>query len=156
GRDGDRINAVLAAAGYNYSLLLRWFEELLRALSLILWHALLAAPPHLTRCRKTFFTADSMTCDATNSGSFHPSCYTSCRESRSTRSVSSRCSMSSSLTMTVSLSTPRRRTICAIFFENPMYSYSDAIFLHCMIRYASSRLARATRRVLRLIPTNSF
>ena len=36
GRDGDRINAVLAAAGYNFSLLLRWFEELLRALLLIL------------------------------------------------------------------------------------------------------------------------
>ena len=35
GRDGDRINAVLAAA-YNFSLLLRWFEELLRALLLIL------------------------------------------------------------------------------------------------------------------------
>ncbi len=58
GRDGDRINAVLAAAGYNFSLLLRWFEELLSVLSLILWHALLAAPLHLTRCRKTFFTAD--------------------------------------------------------------------------------------------------
>jgi transposase, IS5 family len=58
GRDGDRINAVLAAAGYNFSLLLRWFEELLRVLSLILWHALLAAPLHLTRCRKPFFTAD--------------------------------------------------------------------------------------------------
>jgi IS5 family transposase len=41
-RDGDRINAVLAAAGYNFSLLLRWFEELLRALSLILCRALLA------------------------------------------------------------------------------------------------------------------
>ena len=26
GRDGDRINAVLAAAGYNFSLLRRWFE----------------------------------------------------------------------------------------------------------------------------------
>jgi len=37
---------------------LRWFEELLRVLLLILWHALLAAPLHLTRCRKTFFTAD--------------------------------------------------------------------------------------------------
>jgi len=36
GRAGDRINAVLAAAGYNFSLLLRWFEELLRALLLIL------------------------------------------------------------------------------------------------------------------------
>ena len=32
GRDGDRINAVLAAAGYSFSLLLRWFEALLRAL----------------------------------------------------------------------------------------------------------------------------
>src|SRR5215468_2579955 len=57
GRHGDRINAVLAAAGYNFSLLLRWFEELLRVLSLILCHAL-ATPLHLTRCRKTFFTAD--------------------------------------------------------------------------------------------------
>jgi transposase, IS5 family len=36
GRDGDRINAVLAAARYNLSLLLRWFEELLRVLSLII------------------------------------------------------------------------------------------------------------------------
>ena len=26
GRDGDRANAVLAAAGYNFSLLVRWFE----------------------------------------------------------------------------------------------------------------------------------
>ena len=32
GRDGDRTNAVLAAAGYNFSLLIRWFETLLRAL----------------------------------------------------------------------------------------------------------------------------
>ncbi len=32
GREGDRINAVLAAAGYNFRLLLRWFEQLLRAL----------------------------------------------------------------------------------------------------------------------------
>ena len=32
GRDGDRANAVLAAAGYNFGLLLRWFEALLRAL----------------------------------------------------------------------------------------------------------------------------
>ena len=32
GRDGDRINAVLAAAGYNFSLLLRWLAEFLRAL----------------------------------------------------------------------------------------------------------------------------
>src|SRR5262249_7620587 len=48
GRDGDRINAALAAAAYNFSLLLRWLEELLRVLSLILWHALFAAPLHLT------------------------------------------------------------------------------------------------------------
>jgi IS5 family transposase len=32
GRDGDRINAVLAAAGYNFSLLMRWLERPLRAL----------------------------------------------------------------------------------------------------------------------------
>ena len=31
GRDGDRANAVLAAAGYNFALLLRWFEALLYA-----------------------------------------------------------------------------------------------------------------------------
>jgi IS5 family transposase len=40
GRDGDRINAVLAAASYNFGLLLRWLERLLRALIT----ALLAAP----------------------------------------------------------------------------------------------------------------
>ncbi len=32
GRDGDRINAVLAAAGYNFALLIRWLAALLRAL----------------------------------------------------------------------------------------------------------------------------
>ena len=32
GRLGDRINAVLAAAGYNFSLLLRWLAELLRVI----------------------------------------------------------------------------------------------------------------------------
>jgi len=32
GRDGDRINAVLAAAGYNFGLLLRWLARLFRAL----------------------------------------------------------------------------------------------------------------------------
>ena len=36
GRDGDRINAVLAAAGYNFGLLLRWLAALLRALILAL------------------------------------------------------------------------------------------------------------------------
>jgi transposase, IS5 family len=43
GRGGDRINTVLAAAGYNFSLLLRWFRRLLCALWLILAHALLAS-----------------------------------------------------------------------------------------------------------------
>ena len=43
GRGGDRINAVLAAAGYNFALLLRWLERLLRALI----RALLAAPRSL-------------------------------------------------------------------------------------------------------------
>ena len=33
GRVGDRINAVLAAAGYNFGLLLRWLAELLRAIT---------------------------------------------------------------------------------------------------------------------------
>ena len=45
GRDGDRINAVLAAAGFNFSLLLRWFEELLRVLLSILYRNL--PPPCL-------------------------------------------------------------------------------------------------------------
>jgi len=31
GRDGDRTNAILAAAGFNFHLLLRWFAALLRA-----------------------------------------------------------------------------------------------------------------------------
>jgi len=46
GRDCDRINAVLAAAGLNFSLLLRWLEELLRVLLSILRPGL--PPPHLT------------------------------------------------------------------------------------------------------------
>ena len=33
---GDAINAILAAAGYNFSLLRRWFTELLRVLLWIL------------------------------------------------------------------------------------------------------------------------
>lgn len=41
GRAGDRANAVLAAAGYNFSLLLRWFEPLLRALLLALLRSLI-------------------------------------------------------------------------------------------------------------------
>ena len=45
GREGDRINAVLAAAGYNFSLLLRWFRQFLRVLLLIFGQTL--APPRL-------------------------------------------------------------------------------------------------------------
>jgi transposase, IS5 family len=37
GREGDRINAVLAAAGYNFSLLIRWLEGLLCALIAMLF-----------------------------------------------------------------------------------------------------------------------
>ena len=39
GRHGDCANAVLAAAGYNFALLLRWFDALLRALITILLRA---------------------------------------------------------------------------------------------------------------------
>ena len=45
GRDGDRINAVLAAAGYNFNLLRRWLTELLRDQLWILCHHL--SQPHL-------------------------------------------------------------------------------------------------------------
>ena len=45
GRDGDRINAVLAAVGYNFSLLRHWFKELLRVLLSILCRRL--SQPHL-------------------------------------------------------------------------------------------------------------
>ncbi|WP_041801588.1 IS5-like element ISRpa8 family transposase [Rhodopseudomonas palustris] len=40
GRDGDRINPVLAAAGFNFHLLLRWFERLLRALFAALYRVI--------------------------------------------------------------------------------------------------------------------
>ena len=43
GRDGDRSNPVLAATGYNFSLLLRWLARLLRAL----FHALFAPLPRV-------------------------------------------------------------------------------------------------------------
>ncbi len=46
GRDGDRANAVLAAAGWNFHLLLRWFAELWRALFLTTF-------PNLSRKPKT-------------------------------------------------------------------------------------------------------
>lgn len=36
GREGDRINPVLAAAAFNFHLLLRWFKQILRALMQVL------------------------------------------------------------------------------------------------------------------------
>jgi IS5 family transposase len=39
GRAGDCANAVLAAAGYNFALLLPWLEELLRVLLAVLCRA---------------------------------------------------------------------------------------------------------------------
>ena len=41
GHDGDRINAVLAAVGFNFHLLLRWFAAILRAW---IWEWLAEAP----------------------------------------------------------------------------------------------------------------
>jgi hypothetical protein len=49
GRDGDRINAVLAGAGYNFGLILRWLARLLRALI----RALIVAPPGLKNRHST-------------------------------------------------------------------------------------------------------
>jgi IS5 family transposase len=46
GAEGDRINAVLAAAGFNFSLLLRWMAIILRALITVL--ARIISAPQLT------------------------------------------------------------------------------------------------------------
>jgi len=43
GRDADRANAVLAAAGYNFALLVRWLRRFLRALINALFPAITAA-----------------------------------------------------------------------------------------------------------------
>ena len=53
----------LAAVGYNFSLLLRWFEELLRALFLVLLACSPGVALHLSSNRKPFFTTDSVTLD---------------------------------------------------------------------------------------------
>ena len=65
GREGDRINAVLAAAGYNFALLLRWFKALLRALIT----ALPRAPFTHQTARKSVSEDSSQTTDLTSS---HP------------------------------------------------------------------------------------
>jgi hypothetical protein len=45
GRDGDRINPVLAAAGFNFHLLLRWLAALLRAIFLAALQSLVSPRP---------------------------------------------------------------------------------------------------------------
>ena len=45
GQDGDRINAVLAAAGFNFRLLLRWLAALLRAIVLAALQSLVSLQP---------------------------------------------------------------------------------------------------------------
>jgi IS5 family transposase len=59
GRQGDRINAILAAAGYNFSLLLRWLAALLRALIAVMTvparqsqTAWVSAPPSSSRATR--------------------------------------------------------------------------------------------------------
>jgi transposase, IS5 family len=49
-RNGDRINAALAAAGYNFSLLLRWLAALLRVLIAMLDRA--PQPPKPAKIRE--------------------------------------------------------------------------------------------------------
>jgi len=57
GRDGDCINAVLAAAGYNFGLLLRWLARLLRALFQA--HNIVECSLRLKTGATPFFTGDS-------------------------------------------------------------------------------------------------
>jgi IS5 family transposase len=52
GREGDRINAVLAAAGYNFSLLLRWLRLLCQILRLP------SSSRSHSRLKSGFFTGD--------------------------------------------------------------------------------------------------
>lgn len=44
GQQGDAINAVLAAVGYNFSLLLRWFRDFWCLLVALLWASLPRSP----------------------------------------------------------------------------------------------------------------
>ena len=57
GHEGDRINAVLAAASYNFGLLRRSFERFLRVAWLIIGRAILAPRLPLAPRSETFFTA---------------------------------------------------------------------------------------------------
>jgi IS5 family transposase len=58
GRVGDRINAVLAAAGYNFGLLLRWLAELLRAIIRAFAETVPAQKNRLNQRSSAFFTED--------------------------------------------------------------------------------------------------
>ncbi len=43
GRDGDQINAVMSAVGYNLRLILKWLRKLLREIIAAIWAAI--TPP---------------------------------------------------------------------------------------------------------------
>ena len=43
GRDGDRINAIMSAVGYNLRLILKWLRKLLRKIIAAIWAAII--PP---------------------------------------------------------------------------------------------------------------
>ena len=59
GRDGDCINAVLAAAGYNFTLLIKWFEALFFArLNHGRPQSKLRASDHVKIRQRRFFTDD--------------------------------------------------------------------------------------------------
>ncbi|HIJ44514.1 MAG TPA: IS5/IS1182 family transposase, partial [Rhodospirillaceae bacterium] len=40
GRDGDQINAVMSAVGYNLRLILKWLRKLLRKIIAAIWAAI--------------------------------------------------------------------------------------------------------------------
>src|SRR6185437_11449354 len=58
GQDGSCIKGALAAAGYNFSLLLRWFEKLLHAQLSTLCRGLPPPAPRPAQPSETFFTSD--------------------------------------------------------------------------------------------------
>ena len=59
GRDGDRSNAVLAAAGYNFSLLLRWLRAFARPYTGTISGGI--KPPNRLKTRRfRFFTDDKL------------------------------------------------------------------------------------------------
>jgi len=85
GRAGDRINAVLAAAGYNFSLLRHWFEEFWRALLLLTLRRAFSPP---TLRIETFFTDDlQLTGGVGNSQKFQNSLFRTAANWYSDRSL---------------------------------------------------------------------